>query len=62
MSSAADEQTPKLTWLEKEPAEVQRSIQATMTLRSSGYKGLSSVPLLSEAFVRADLEDVFSCT
>lgn len=58
MSCTADEQTPKLAWLEKQPAEVQKSIQATKTLRSPGYKGLSSVPILSKVFVRADLEDV----
>jgi hypothetical protein len=61
MTSSIDTQASKLEWLEKEPAEVQRSIRAIQALNSKGPIGSYYPAILSQMFVRADLEDLFSC-
>lgn len=49
-------------WLDNEPAEVQRLVQAIRTFAPQGTREFFSVITSSPAFVRANLEDLFSYT
>jgi hypothetical protein len=62
VTRVADTHGSSPKWLEKEPAEVQRSIRAIEALDSKGSIDLPSPSFLSQMSVYADLEGLFSCT
>lgn len=62
MTHAADTYSLGPEWLDKEPAEVQRSIRAIEALDSKGSIDSPSPIFLSQMSVNADLEGLFSCT